>query len=163
MKYEVGDEIIVLHSNEEGRVVEIMNDKMVMIEVRGVKFPAYMDQIDFPYFLRFTRKKLVEENAGIRTHEGGKKLASRNEDHYDAQLLSFCSQQFQKASKVVKQALTKYGLPTGDVHLGWRLKMMAEQGKLMLQGDLFKSNTDFEVRIPGEVVQSASAENAEPA
>lgn len=61
MKYQVGDEIIVLHSNEEGRVVEIMNNQMVMIEVRGVKFPAYMDQIDFPYFHRFTKKKVVEE------------------------------------------------------------------------------------------------------
>ena len=61
MKYQIGDEILVLHSNEEGRVVEIMNDKMVMIEVRGVKFPAYMDQIDFPYFKRFTEKKLVEK------------------------------------------------------------------------------------------------------
>ena len=61
MKYEVGDEIIVLHSNEEGRVVEIMNEKMVMINVRGVKFPAYMDQIDFPYFYRFSKKTLVEE------------------------------------------------------------------------------------------------------
>lgn len=61
MKYQVGDEIIVLHSNEEGKVVEIMNDKMVMIEVRGVKFPAYMDQIDFPYFMRFSKKKPVQE------------------------------------------------------------------------------------------------------
>jgi hypothetical protein len=61
MKYEVGDDIIVLHSNEEGKVVEIMNDKMVMIEIRGVKFPAYMDQIDFPYFKRFTEKKLFPE------------------------------------------------------------------------------------------------------
>jgi hypothetical protein len=34
---------------------------MVMIEVRGVKFPAYMDQIDFPYFKRFTEKKLFPE------------------------------------------------------------------------------------------------------
>lgn len=58
MKYQIGDEIIVLHSNEEGRVVDIINDKMVMVEVRGVKFPAYMDQIDFPYFHRFTAKKL---------------------------------------------------------------------------------------------------------
>lgn len=61
MKYQPGDEIIVLLSNEEGRVVEIINDKMVMIEVRGVKFPAYMDQIDFPYFKRFTEKKLVKD------------------------------------------------------------------------------------------------------
>ncbi len=58
MKYQVGDEILVLLSNEEGRIIEIMSDTMAMIEVRGVKFPAYMDQIDFPYFKRFTEKKL---------------------------------------------------------------------------------------------------------
>ncbi len=58
MKYQVGDKILVLHSNEEGEVIDIINDEMVMIEVRGVKFPAYMDQIDFPYFKRFTEKKL---------------------------------------------------------------------------------------------------------
>lgn len=59
MKYQIGDDILVLHSNEEGKVIEIINDKMVMIEVRGVKFPAYMDQIDFPYFKRFTEKKNI--------------------------------------------------------------------------------------------------------
>ncbi len=61
MKYEIGDRIIVLHTDEEGTVVDIMNDKMVMIEVRGVQFPAYMDQIDFPYFKMFTQKKPVEK------------------------------------------------------------------------------------------------------
>lgn len=61
MKYEIGDKIIVLLTDEEGTVVDIMNDKMVMIEVRGVKFPAYMDQIDFPYFKMFTQKKPVEK------------------------------------------------------------------------------------------------------
>ena len=57
MKYEPGDKIIVLLTNEEGKVVEIMNEKMVMIEVKGVRFPAYTDQIDFPYFKMFTEKK----------------------------------------------------------------------------------------------------------
>lgn len=61
MKYEVGDTILVLHSDEEGKVIEIINEKMVLIEVRGVKFPAYMDQIDFPYFKRFSAQKLVPE------------------------------------------------------------------------------------------------------
>ncbi|RYG40955.1 MAG: hypothetical protein EOO01_26200 [Chitinophagaceae bacterium] len=55
MKYEIGDKIIVLHSKEEGRVIDIINDQMVMIEVRGVRFPAYMDQIDFPYFTMFSQ------------------------------------------------------------------------------------------------------------
>lgn len=61
MKYEVGDDIVVVHSNDEGKVIEIINDKMVLIEVKGVKFPAYMDQIDFPYFKRFTEKKLFAD------------------------------------------------------------------------------------------------------
>jgi hypothetical protein len=61
MKYEVGDKILVLATDEEGKVVELMNEKMVMIEVRGVKFPAYMDQIDFPYFKMFSQKKTPEK------------------------------------------------------------------------------------------------------
>jgi len=59
MKFEIGDKVTVLHSNEEAEVVEMINDKMVMVEVRGVKFPAYIDQLDFPYFKRFTEKKSV--------------------------------------------------------------------------------------------------------
>lgn len=58
MKFEVGDKVVIQHSNDEGEVVEIINDKMVLVDVRGVKFPAYTDQLDFPYFKRFTEKKL---------------------------------------------------------------------------------------------------------
>jgi len=63
MKYEIGDRILVLLTNEEGRVVEIMNEKMVMIEVKGVKFPAYLDQIDFPYFKQFTEQRKQQQQA----------------------------------------------------------------------------------------------------
>ena len=62
MKFQVGDKVLVLHSNEEGEVVDIINNKMVMVDVRGVKFPAYIDQLDFPYFRRFTEKKVVPDN-----------------------------------------------------------------------------------------------------
>lgn len=51
--------MVIQHSNDEGEVVEIINDKMVLVDVRGVRFPAYTDQLDFPYFKRFTEKKLV--------------------------------------------------------------------------------------------------------
>ncbi len=57
MKFQIGDKVIVQHSNEEGEVVDLINDKMVMVDVRGVKFPAYIDQLDFPYFKRFTERK----------------------------------------------------------------------------------------------------------
>ena len=98
-------------------------------------------------------RKLVEENGGIRTHEGGKRLTSRNEEYYDAQLLSFCSQQYQKASKVVNQAMTKFNISTGDLYLGWRLRKMADAGKLVLQGEVNKALKDFEVKLPGEAEQ----------
>jgi hypothetical protein len=57
MKYQVGDIVLLLHSNEEAVVIDIINEKMMMVDVKGVKFPVYMDQVDFPYFKRFTEKK----------------------------------------------------------------------------------------------------------
>ena len=61
MKFQVGDKVVIQHSNEEGEVVEILHSNMVMVDVRGVKFPAYTDQLDFPYFKRFSSKKLFPE------------------------------------------------------------------------------------------------------
>ncbi len=59
MKYQLGDIVLLLHSNEEGRIVDFINEKMVMIDVSGVRFPVYMDQIDFPYFRNFSQKKII--------------------------------------------------------------------------------------------------------
>ncbi len=61
MKYQLGDKVLLLHSNEEGEVVDIINDKMVLIDVEGVQFPVYTDQIDFPYFKMFSEKKIVPQ------------------------------------------------------------------------------------------------------
>lgn len=93
-------------------------------------------------------RKLSSENAEIRSFEGGRRLTSRPVEFYDSQLNSFCSQQFQKAAKIVQQAITKYVIPTGDLYLGWRLKEMANEGKLELRGDITKTLKDFDVRLP---------------
>lgn len=55
MKYEIGDKIIVLVTDEEGTVADILNDDMLLVEVRGVRFPVYTDQVDFPYYRMFTK------------------------------------------------------------------------------------------------------------
>ncbi len=60
MKYQVGDSIIVNLTNEAGKIIEILNESMVLIDVKGVKFPAYMDQIDFPYFNMFSKAMKAE-------------------------------------------------------------------------------------------------------
>ena len=61
MKYQPGDKILILLTDEEGTIVEIMNEKMVLVDVKGVKFPIYTDQIDFPYFKMFTQKFKAEK------------------------------------------------------------------------------------------------------
>jgi hypothetical protein len=94
-------------------------------------------------------RKLTADNAGIRTLEGGKRVVSRTDDYYDSQLAGFATPQYQKASKVVSQALAKFNIPTGDMYLGWRLRKMAEAGKLQLQGDVTKTLKDFDVKLPG--------------
>jgi hypothetical protein len=98
-------------------------------------------------------RKLVAENSGVRIHEGGKRITSKDADHYDNQLFSFASQQYQKASKIVGQALSKFNLPTGDVYLGWRLRQLAAADKLNLQGDVSKTLRDFEVKVPSGLLE----------
>lgn len=61
MKYQIGDIVLILHSNEEAQIIDIINDKMLMVDVKGVTFPVYKDQVDFPYFKRFSEKKIFPE------------------------------------------------------------------------------------------------------
>jgi len=64
MKFQIGDRVLILHSNEEGEIIDIINNKMVMVDVQGVKFPAYIDQLEFPYFKQFSQKKLFPDKKG---------------------------------------------------------------------------------------------------
>src|SRR6476620_3681039 len=89
MKFQVGDKVIVLHSNEEGEIVDIINDKMVMVDVRGVKFPAYIDQLDFPYFRTFSGKNLVPKKKNKQYAEDIKKEKKLEHKVVDGVWLSF--------------------------------------------------------------------------
>lgn len=39
-------------------MVDIISNDMLLVDVKGISFPVYMDQVDFPYFKRFTEQKL---------------------------------------------------------------------------------------------------------
>jgi hypothetical protein len=89
MKFQVGDRVLVLHSNEEGEIIDIINEKMVLIEVRGVKFPAYIDQLDFPYFKRFSGKKMFPEKKEKKYIEDVRKDKEQPKKIADGIWLSF--------------------------------------------------------------------------
>jgi hypothetical protein len=95
--------------------------------------------------------KLAGENKGVRMLEGGKKLAQFGYDYYDADLRKFITADWQKASKIIHQFLSKSKQTTGDAYLLWRLKTMVSAGSLEVQGEM-KNRKDFELKLAGAAV-----------
>lgn len=95
--------------------------------------------------------KLAGENKGVRVLEGGKKLAQFGYDYYDADLRKFITADWQKASKIIHQFLSKNKQTTGDAYLLWRLKTMVSAGSLEVQGEM-KNMKDFELKLAGAAV-----------
>ena len=44
MKFQVGDKIIVVATQELGEVIEWINKEMLLVDVDGIQFPVYKDQ-----------------------------------------------------------------------------------------------------------------------
>ncbi|MEO5682085.1 MAG: DUF1835 domain-containing protein [Chitinophagaceae bacterium] len=96
--------------------------------------------------------KLCNEDKGVRLLEGGKKLAQKDHDFYDEELKRFITTDWQKASKLIHQFLSKSRNTTGDAYLLWRLKGMITGGLLDVQGEL-KKMKDFEVKAKSVSLQ----------
>lgn len=89
---------------------------------------------------------LAEQDSGLRTHEGGKKLVSRPVDFYDQTLQSFLPPQPQKASRVISAVFSKHHIPPGDAWLGWRLRTLVEAGLATAIGDPLRPLKEWEVQ-----------------
>ena len=96
--------------------------------------------------------KICSEEKGVRLLEGGKKLVQKDYDYYDAELKSFITNDWQKASKLIHQFLSKAKSTTGDAYLLWRLKGMISEGLLDTQGEPRKMK-DFEVKLKAAALQ----------
>lgn len=106
-------------------------------------------------------KKLVEENATVRMLEGGKKIAGKGEDFYDAELVKNVTADWQKATRVLTNTLNRMKIKTGDVFLMWRMKELIKNGRLEVTGDTGKTWKDFDIRLAGSnKTESAAAEEA---
>jgi hypothetical protein len=143
--------------NAEGKVFYPKNISEVLpreiIKARKLARPVTAAEVEMD---GDTWKTLLNENGGVRTFEGGKKLLSRPENYYDAQLISTLSGQYQKSSKVLNNAMGKYNLPTGDMHLAWRLRELASQGLIELRGDATKPYREWDVRLPVPAEEEAA-------
>ncbi len=90
--------------------------------------------------------KICNEHKGVRFLEGGKKLVQHDYDFYDSELKKFISADWQRASKIINQFLSKAKETTGDAYILWRLKTMIAQDMFDVQGKI-ENMKDFEVKL----------------
>jgi hypothetical protein len=57
MKFQPGDIVLISHTGEEGKVIDVVDKETFLVEIGGVQVPVYADQMEFPYFKRFSEKK----------------------------------------------------------------------------------------------------------
>jgi len=147
-----------------GRIFIIyLNNLPFLNEKGGVFYPTHLHQILPKEFLKAKKlaraislaefeldgdewSRLMNENAGIRLLEGGKKLRGEPAAFYDKDLLAASNAEFQKANKVINQVTGKMKYPVMDQYLGWRVKELVKLGKLESKGEL-KTSKDFEVKL----------------
>lgn len=149
----------------QGRVVVLYLNNLPFINEKGqIFYPTYIHQIQPKEFLKakkLNRKvtlsefevdpdewtKLCNENAMVRILEGGKKIVSKEESFYDKDITTVLSNDWQKGAKALFNILGKMKIKTGDVFLLWRMKKLAEEDRIEINGDPSKGWKDFEVRL----------------
>jgi hypothetical protein len=145
-------------------LVLYLNNLPFINEKGGIFYPTHLHEIQPKEFLKAKKlareitlsefevdpdewKKLCNENAMVRVLEGGKKIVGKEAGFYDKDLLQAVTADFQKVHKVLHTALGKMKVQTGDVFLAWRLRQLAEQNILEVQGDWNKGWKETSVRL----------------
>jgi hypothetical protein len=136
-----------------GRIHVLYLNNLPFINEKGsIFYPAHLYEIQPKEFLKAKKlarqitlsefeidpdewKKLCNDNAGVRILEGGKKIAGKEFDFYDTDILNVAGKDFQKVSKVLHTVLSKMKVQTGDVFLAWRIRQMILNGQLQDRGD----------------------------
>lgn len=159
----------------QGRVFILYLNNLPFINEKGLIFyPEWLHVIPPKEFLKAKKlarpitlsefevdpdewKKLMQENKGVRILEGGKKLGHHDYDYYDADLKKFIGTDWQKASKIINQFLSKNKQTTGDAFILWRLKQLIAAGEYDIQGEP-KGMKDFEVKGKSATPAAAAEE-----
>lgn len=152
-----------------------MNNLPFINEKGGIFYPSYLHEIQPKEFLKARKlnrtitpsefevdpdewKKLCNENAIVRILEGGKKIVSKEASFFDADLLAAVKGEGNgKLPKVIANALAKMKIKTGDAFLVWRIREMANEGKLEAQGDWTKGWKEIVIRPAGFAAAAAEA------
>ncbi len=148
----------------QGRVHILYLNNLPFFNNKGhIFYPTWLSEIPAKEFLKAKKlareitpsefevdpdewTKICNEHKGVRFLEGGKKLVQYDYDFYDGELKKFVTSDWQKASKIINQFLSKAKETTGDAYILWRLKTMIAQDMFDVQGKI-ENMKDFEVKL----------------
>lgn len=151
----------------QGRVQVVYLNNLPFLNEKGQLFyPSWLQEIPGKEFLKAKKlarpvtisefeidpdewRKLTEENAPVRTLEGGKKLQGKDSSFYDADLMRQATGDWQKASRLLLNTLHRMKVKTGDVFLMGRIRELIACGQLEVNGDPTKGWKDFDIRLAG--------------
>jgi len=150
----------------QGRVMVLFLNNLPFINEKGQLFyPSWLEEIppkEFQKAKKLARpitlsefevdpdewKNIAEENAMVRTLEGGKKIIGKDVSFYDTEIIKNITGEWQKATRVLTNTLHRMKIKTGDVFIMWRMKHLINEGKIMVMGEMEKGWKEFDVRKP---------------
>jgi hypothetical protein len=150
-----------------GRVMILYLNNLPFINEKGqIFYPSWLSEIQPKEFLKAKKlarpitlsefevdpdewKKICEENSMVRILEGGKKLAGKDENFYDNEIVKNLTADWQKATRVLTNTLHRMKIKTGDVFLMARMKQLINDGKIEVTGEVNKGWKDFDVKLAG--------------
>jgi hypothetical protein len=94
--------------------------------------------------------RLQQENAWVRTYEGGKKIVSKDVSFFDTLIKNSLTDEFQKAHKVVNETMKKITQTLSHLFIEWRIKELIQANSIVINGDMAKHFKDFEIKKVGE-------------
>lgn len=163
----------------QGRVMVLYMNNLPFINEKGqIFYPSWLSEIQPSEFLKAKKLsrpitlsefevdpdewiRLMQENAIVRSLEGGKKIVSKEASFYDEEVLKNITGQWQKASRVITNTLHRMKIKTGDVYLMWRLKELINEGKISVEGDINKDWKSFDVKLAGKKEAATEMANEE--
>ena len=155
----------------QGRVEILYLNNLPFINEKGnIFYPTQLNEIQPKEFLKAKRlarpitpsefevdpdewTKLCTENKGIRILEGGKKLIQFDYDYFDAELKKYIMPEWQKASKIINNFLSKSKVKTSETFALWRLKTLLAMDLYEVQGKIERMK-DFEIKYKSKSTES---------
>jgi hypothetical protein len=151
----------------QGRIQVLYLNNLPFLNEKGQLFyPTYLSQIQPKEFLKAKKlarpitlsefeldpdewKKICTEQEVIKFLEGGKKIVNMDINFYDKEILSLLTKNAQKLPSALSNILAKMKVKTGDAFVVYRLKALADLGKIVFVGDWEKGWKDMVIQMPG--------------